>query len=328
MTEPTPDSQARAVLAWLARRAPDSDPGDDDALWLADFRARTTLLHDLGGDPPALHRVHHQCVGALPMRLYDPAPGPLPVLFHIHGGGAIAGSVDGHDTALRRLAADTGWRVAAPAYRRAPEARFPAMLDDLHAALLMLAARADIDPGRILLSGDSIGATLATTLARRLRDAGGPRIAGQLLLYPNTDLRRAADWPSRRAQDGNIIDAAGLERQIDLYLATPGQRHDPDASPILATDLAGLPPTLLVTCGCDPLRDEGEAYGRRLADAGVAVTHHRLAGTLHAVLQMGGHLDATTTLVRHVTAWLNRHFPGPAPSPGTARSATRHDRTA
>lgn len=308
MTEPHPDPQARAVLARLAALAPDSAPGSDDALWIADFRARTALLHDLGGDPPVLHRVHHHPVGALPMRLYDPAAGPLPTLFHIHGGGAIAGSVDGHDPALRRLAAHTGWRVAAPRYRLAPEAPFPAMLDDLHAALLALLERDDMDGMRVVLSGDSIGATLATTLARRLAQQGGPAVAGQLLLYPNTDLRRAADWPSRRTQDGNIIDAAGLERQIDLYLANPEQRADPDASPILATDLAGLPPTLLVTCACDPLRDEGEAYGTRLADAGVAVTHHRLAGTLHAVLQMAGHLDATTMLLDHVRTWLDDRF--------------------
>lgn len=245
--------------------------------------------------------------GRLAVHLYRPAEGRLPLLLHMHGGGAIAGSVDGHDACLRALAERTGWLVAAPLYRKAPEHRFPAQIEDGWRALTALASRADefgIDPARIVLSGDSIGGTFATTLAMRARDRGSPAICGQILLYPNTDLRRGAHYPSREREDGNIIARADLERQIDLYLVSEEQRNLPTASPILAPDLRGLPRALIVTCGADPLCDEGEAYGRRLAAAGVDVQSERFEGMIHAFLQMGGRIDATARLLDSVADWL------------------------
>ena len=307
------DPQARTILETIAKLAPDASAAaeTDDAAWLADFRYQTTLLKAFSGDPEPVHAITHLLVpsetGRLVIRLYRPKPGPLPLLLHIHGGGAIAGSIDGHDPALRALANRTGWLVAAPAYRLAPEHRFPAQLDDSRTALTGLVAQAaalDIDASRIVVSGDSIGGTLATALAARAIAENAPALSGQILLYPNTDLRSETDYPSRRSEDGNIIDAASLERQIDLYLASPDARTDPRASPILAEDLSALPPTLLVTCENDPLRDEGEAYGRRLREAGVAVDHHRFDGMIHAFLQCGGRVDATSRLLDRIAAWL------------------------
>ncbi|KQN15291.1 alpha/beta hydrolase [Sphingomonas aurantiaca] len=309
------DPQARTILETIAKLAPDaSDAAEtDDAAWLADFRYQTTLLKAFSGDPEPVHAITHLLVpsetGRLVIRLYRPKPGPLPLLLHIHGGGAIAGSIDGHDPALRALANRTGWLVAAPAYRLAPEHPFPAQLDDGWTALTALSARAKvlaIDPSRIVVSGDSIGGTLATALAARAVAENGPALHGQILLYPNTDLRRGADYPSRESEDGNIIDSESLERQIDLYLASDADRADPRVSPILADDLATLPPTMLVTCENDPLRDEGEAYGQRLREAGVAVDHRRIDGMIHAVLQMGGHTDATSRLLDRIAAWLEK----------------------
>lgn len=306
------DEQARTILDTIATLAPEADPDADDAHWLADFRYRTLLLRNFSGRPEPVMSITHLLLqteaGPLTVRLYRPGPGPLPLLLHMHGGGAIAGSIDGHDPALRALANRTGWLVAAPAYRLAPEHRFPAQLDDGWAALAGLVAQADaldIDVSRIVVSGDSIGGTLATALAARAAAENGATLLGQILLYPNTDLRRDADYPSRTSEDGNIIEATALERQIDLYLPSPDARSDPQASPILADGLAALPPTLLVTCENDPLRDEGEAYGRNLREAGVAVDHQRLVGMIHAVLQMGGHVDATSQLLDHIAAWLN-----------------------
>jgi len=305
------DRQARTILDTIATLAPDADPMANDAQWLADFRYQTALLKTFSGDPEPVHAIAHLLLpsetGPLVVRLYRPKPGPLPLLLHIHGGGAIAGSIDGHDPALRALANRTGWLVAAPAYRLAPEHRFPAQLDDSWTALTGLFAQAealDIDATRIVVSGDSIGGTLATVLAARAVAENGPALSGQILLYPNTDLRSDADYPSRKSEDGNIIDAASLERQIDLYLASPDARTDPRASPILAEDLSALPPTLLVTCENDPLRDEGEAYGRRLREAGVTVDHHRFDGMIHAFLQCGGRVDATSQALDRVAAWL------------------------
>lgn len=305
------DPQARAILDTIAALAPETDPNADDAQWLTDFRYQTLLLKTFSGDPEPVKAVTHVLLpsdaGSLVVRLYRPKPGTLPLLLHIHGGGAVAGSIDGHDPALRALANRTGWLVAAPAYRLAPEHRFPAQLDDSWTALTGLVAQADafdIDTSRIVVSGDSIGGTLATALAARTAAEGGPTLQGQILLYPNTDLRRNADYPSRKSEDGNIIDAASLERQIDLYLAAPEGRSDPRASPILAQDLAALPPTLLVTCENDPLRDEGEAYGKRLREAGVPVDHERFDGMIHALLQMGARIDATSRALDRIAAWL------------------------
>ncbi|WP_380778569.1 alpha/beta hydrolase [Sphingomonas sp. R86520] len=306
------DPQARAILDTITTLAPDAAPTADDARWLADFRYQTLLLKTFSGDPEPVEAITHILLpyegGALVVRLYRPKPGPLPLLLHIHGGGAVAGSIDGHDPALRALANRTGWLVAAPAYRLAPKHRFPAQLDDSWTALTGLVEQAhalDLDTSRIVVSGDSIGGTLATALAARTAAEGGPALRGQILLYPNTDLRRDADYPSRKSEDGNIIDAAALERQIDLYLASPEARSDPRASPILAQDLAALPPTLLVTCDNDPLRDEGEAYGRNLREAGVPVDHARFDGMIHAFLQMGGRVDATSQALDRIAAWLN-----------------------
>ncbi len=124
------------------------------------------------------------------------------------------------------------------------------------------------------------------------------------MIYPNTDLRRDADYPSRRSNDGIIIGMKGMERQIDLYLATPDDRTHPLASPILAETLAGLPPALLITCEADPLLDEGEALGARLAEAGVPLRRECFAGMIHAFLQMGGHIDATERLLTLIAEWL------------------------
>ncbi len=306
------DPQARTILDTIQTPAPDADPHADDAQWLADFRYQTALLKTFSGDPEPVHAITHLMLpsepGPLTVRLYRPKPGPLPLLLHIHGGGAIAGSIDGHDPALRALANRTGWLIAAPAYRLAPEHCFPAQLDDSWTTLQGLVAQADaldIDLSRIVVSGDSIGGTLATALASRAASEGGPALHGQILLYPNTDLRRDTAYPSRQSEDGNIIDAKSLERQIDLYLASDADRNDPRASPILAGDLAALPPTLLITCKNDPLRDEGEAYGQRMRDAGVIVDHDRFDGMIHAFLQMGGRMDATDRLLDRIARWLD-----------------------
>ena len=229
------------------------------------------------------------------------------MLLHIHGGGAIAGSVDGHDSALRALANRTGWLVAAPGYRLAPEHPFPAMLDDAWTALNWLADHGDeidIDTSQIVISGDSIGGALTAALTLMVRDQGGPALIGQIPIYPNTDLRRDAPYPSRARNDGIIIGLTMLERQVDLYLASPADRENPLASPILAQSLAGLPPALLITCECDPLLDEGEAYARRLIEAGVPVRLERFAGQIHAFLQMGGYLDDTERLLAMIAEWL------------------------
>lgn len=301
------DEQAKQVLARIAALSPTPATDPDDKHWLADFRNGVANLRSFGAPPEPVFSVSNIFADAVPVRLYRPKAGRLPLLLHIHGGGAIAGSVDGHDAPLRALANRTGWLVAAPGYRLAPEHPFPAMLVDIWTALIHLSAHADalgIDASRIVVSGDSIGGALTVALAMLVRDKKGPALAGQIPIYPNADMRRGAPHPSRTEKNGIIIGKVGMERQIDLYLRTEADRADPFASPLLAPSLAGLPPTLLVICGEDPLRDEGEALGKRLTDDGVPVRTDRFEGMIHAFLQMGGHIDATERLLTQIAEWL------------------------
>ncbi len=305
------DPQAQGVLDRLAALSPAAPADADDATWVANFRCGVALISTFAAPPEPVLRVEQRVIvgpgGALPLRLYRPAEGRLPVLLYLHGGGAVAGAVDIHDSPLRALANRSGWLVAAPDYRLAPDARFPAQVDDAAATLAWIAAEGDAigaDASRVVVAGDSIGGAFAAALALRSRD-GGPRLAGQILLYPNTDLRRDVDYPSRRSENGHIIEAAGLERQIELSLASKADRGSPLASPVLS-DGAGLAPTLVVTNECDPLRDEGEALAARWAPAGVQVEQHRFPGMIHAFMQMGAHIDAAERLFAMIADWLRR----------------------
>jgi acetyl esterase len=305
------DAQAKQVLDEIKALSPVGSSDASDEQWLANFRCQTALLTAFGGTPEPIKSVSHLILpradGALSVRLYRPREGRLPVIFHIRGGGGIAGTIDGHDTAMRALANRSGWLVAVPDYRLAPAHRFPSQLDDARYGLSELsenAADVGIDASRIVLSGDSIGGTIAAALAMQARQCSFA-IAGLILLYPNTDLRRDAKYPSRTGEDGNIIDIAGLERQISLYLASETDRDDPFASPILARDLEEIPPTILITGGADPLRDEGEAFVSLLRNAGVAVDHERFEGMIHAFLQMRGSLNASDVAIDRIAKWLS-----------------------
>ncbi len=305
------DLQAQAVLDRLAALAPVTPAETDDATWLANFRYGVALIASFAAPPEPVLRVEQRVIaggaGSMPVRLFRPIEGLLPVLLYLHGGGAVAGSVDGHDSPLRALANRSGWLVVAPDYRLAPAARFPAQVDDAEAALAWLVASAEAiggDATRVVIAGDSIGGAFAAALAAHARDSG-PALAGQILLYPNTDLRRDADYPSRRSENGRIIERAGLERQFDLSLANEADRDSALASPVLM-DCAGLPPTLLITNECDPLRDEGEALGRRMAEAGVTVTHRRFDGMIHAFMQMSAQINAAEELFALIADWLHR----------------------
>lgn len=195
---------------------------------------------------------------------------PLPAVLFCHGGGFVAGTLHGYDVPLRWLALRSGWQVVAVDYRLAPEHPYPAAPEDCMAALRFLAAGGlDADPTRLVVAGDSAGGLLATVLARRARDEKLP-LRRQVVLYPNIDLREDEPCPSRRAFDGTVIRIDELHRSLRLYLG----EHDrslPDISPLLAPDLHGLCPALLIINECDPLRDEAERYADRLQNAGVPV---------------------------------------------------------
>jgi acetyl esterase len=231
------------------------------------------------GEPVA--EVRDRRLDGVPVRIFRPeGEGPLPVVAYLHGGGWMMGTLDSYDSLLRALANASGAIVAGIDYRLSPEHRFPAALDDVLAAIRRLAADAgelDGDGGRLAVAGDSAGGNLAAVVARRLR--GELPLRAQVLVYPVIDA--AFDTPSYREYgDGHGLSAASMQRFWRLYLDGADPRH-PDASPLRAEDLAGLPPASVLTAEEDVLRDEGEAYADALRAAGVPTELVRWPGTIH-----------------------------------------------
>ena len=214
--------------------------------------------------------------GPLAARLYSPTvlpDGANPILLYFHGGGFYFGDLNTHDAICRVIAQNTPCLVLSVDYRLSPEHRFPAAFDDAYAGLQWIAAHAaeiGADPARIAVGGDSAGANLAAAACLATRERAGPRIAFQLLIYPWLDMVAAAK--SRRLfAKGYMLEA--MDFFTETYLGPGADPHDPLASPLRAKDLAGLPPAYILTAGYDPLRDEGDAYAKRLTQAGVTTTY-------------------------------------------------------
>ncbi|HMS78126.1 MAG TPA: alpha/beta hydrolase [Burkholderiaceae bacterium] len=249
------------------------------------------VVRDLSADGPA---------GPIPLRLYRPAAdGTLPVLVYFHGGGWVIGDLDTHDVLCRQLALGAGCAVVAVDYRMGPEHRFPAAVDDCLAATRWVGANAaalGVDPSRLAVGGDSAGGNLAAVVAIAARDAGGPPIAYQLLIYPATDQRRVAPSHTTNAQ-GYLLTADSMRYYHDHYIDDP--KHDLDwrASPLLAPDLSGLPPALVLVAGYDPLRDEGVQYAQKLTEAGVRTALVSFERQIHGFVPMGRALDEANEAV-------------------------------
>ncbi len=226
----------------------------------------------------------------LEYRLYRPAsPGPHPIVAYFHGGGWVLGSHTSDDALCRDLCAQSDAIFVSVNYRHAPEAKFPAAVDDGLAAVTWIAEHAEElggVPGQLAVAGWSAGANVATVACQQAQLAGGPTIVGQVLLNPATDA--AMDTGSYAANaDGYILTKGLMEWFWDHY-CDPADRHDPKASPLRADDLSGLPPAMIVTSQFDPLRDEGDAYAAALADAGVPVRHLQCEGQTHTSIGMVG----------------------------------------
>jgi acetyl esterase len=236
-------------------------------------------------------------VQAIPLRVYRPAgvadSRRLPVLVYFHGGGWVIGDLETHDVLCRQLTAEAGVSVIAVDYRVAPEHKFPAAVDDAWAATRWIAAHAadlGVDADRLAVGGDSAGGNLAAVVALLARDAGGPRIGLQILLYPVTDLASESQSYADLA-DGYMLTRDSMRWFRAQYLAKEEDAADWRVSPLRAPSLAGLPPALVLTAGYDPLRDEGEAYARRLREAGVSVDAVSFGGMIHGFLPMGRLID-------------------------------------
>lgn len=226
-------------------------------------------------------------VGDVPVRVYTPAEADAyGLLVYFHGGAFFLGSLDTHDHVARSLARETGLTVVSVDYRRAPEAPFPAGLDDCYAVVRWAAEHgADLgwDGSILALAGDSSGGTFVAAVAARAHDDGFDRITHQVMFYPSLDLDFDVErYPSLRENAvGYGLETAGLKPFNAFYLESGADPADPLVSPIKRQDLSGLPPALVVTAEHDPLRDEAELYGRRLQEAGVPTTVSRYAGANH-----------------------------------------------
>jgi len=230
--------------------------------------------------------------GPIPVRVHTPAGRPLGVVVHLHGGGHVTGTIDSYDGLTRRLANRIPATVVSVGYRRAPEHRCPAAVEDAEAVYRWVTDRVGVlapgSSGQVAVAGDSAGGNNTAVLARRLRDAGAPPPALQVLVYPPVDAvayRDRSTYPSYTecGQGFGLLYEDGLA-YWDHYLGPDGDPASPDASPMRAASLAGLPPAYVLTVEYDVLRDEGEAYAQALHAAGVPVRHRRWDGHLHGFL--------------------------------------------
>ena len=227
----------------------------------------------------------------MPVRLYTPLEPTGGTIAYFHGGGWVVGSIDSFDTACRALANASGATVASVGYRLAPEHPFPAALEDCVAVTRVL-------DQPVAVAGDSAGGNLAVGVARRLRD----QVDAMALIYPVTDA--GLNTPSMRDfKERYGLTAAGLQRYWNLYL-DGADGFQPDASPLRADDLAGLPPTYVLTAEFDVLRDEGEAFVGKLREAGVDVEHRRFDGTIHGFWRWMAATPKTREAIDAVGAWL------------------------
>jgi len=226
--------------------------------------------------------------GELAYRLYRPAtPGPHPIVVYFHGGGWVLGAHDSDDPMCRDLCKRADALIVSVNYRHAPEARFPAAADDGLAAVRWIAAHGEELGGRagpLVVAGWSAGGNIAAVTCQRARDAGGPAIAGQLLLTPVTDCDMTR--PSYVENAEGYVLTTSLMKWFWDYYAEPAARTDPKASPLRAKDLSKLPPAFVVTCEFDPLRDEGVAYAQALTAAGVPTRQLAARGHTHTSLTM------------------------------------------
>jgi acetyl esterase len=249
--------------------------------------------------------------GPIAVRIYTPREASaLPLLVFFHGGGFVVGGLNSHDEIARELAVAGDCIVVSVVYRLAPEHPFPAASDDSVAAVrwaVKHAGNIGADPSRVAVCGDSAGGNLAAVAALRLRDAGDPPLAAQLLIYPVTDLASPREGSMAETGEGFYITQDDMDFFFESYAGT-NDPADPHISPLHAASLANLPPALVVTGECDPLRDQGQAYAERLANAGVATELAHYDGAIHGFLTFPGEMGREA--VHHAGTWLKKMFAG------------------
>jgi acetyl esterase len=261
------------------------------------------------GVPPTreIPKVTDRDVAGTPVRVYEHGHAPTGLVVYFHGGAFCIGSIGLMDNVARELAHATGATVVSVEYRLAPEHPFPAGLDDCEAVTRWAIEHASdfgTSPDRVVVAGESAGGNLSAAVTLRLRGDAGTRIAGQVLMYPVVaDFARR--YPSKDEFDGLVINTKSTI-VAEAYLAGRDLYDDPFVAPLEAESLAGLPPAIVVLGGCDPLRDEGRLYARRLHDEGVAVEEMCCAGQPHGFINFG--FPAATDAFTRIGAFVRGVF--------------------
>ena len=322
----TLDPQMRAVLEMAASSgAPDLcdlPPQASRGLY-SQIMAATALPV---AEVDIAERTIEMAASALTLRVYTPRTprADRGVLLYLHGGGFVVGCPRDYDSVCSHLALQADCVVVQVDYRLAPEHPFPAAIDDAYATLVWLAANAaqfGVDANRIAIGGDSAGANLATVVCLLARDRQGPVPALQTLIYPVTALLPESFDSYRRFGSGFTLTTRATWHFTELYLGTRTPQADFRAAPLLAQDLGGLPPTLLLVAGLDVLRDEGVAYGERLIAAGNQVTLVEYSGLVHGFIGMGGAVMAARLALEQVAGALRLAFAA-SPAAGGAVAGT------
>ena len=252
-------------------------------------------------------------VTEVPVRIYTPAgTGPFPILIWCHGGGMVVGDLDTADPTARHLTAQTGCVTVSVDYRLAPETKFPGACDDCYAAAVWAsdnAASIQGDASRMAVGGDSAGGNLAAVVAQMARDRAHPNFALQLLVYPMTSLD--FETPSyRNNADGYLLTRDSMKWYWEQYLGTDEDAEHAYAVPSTARSFRDLPPALVITAEFDPLRDEGEAYAKKLEAAGVPTTCTRYDGMIHGFFGMTGTVDKSDQAVAEAAEAMKKAFAG------------------
>jgi acetyl esterase len=308
------DPTARVIIDAMEKSFPPLDPTISGTEMRRRVEAAAAKVMPAAHDPEPVGEVINQTVpgpaGDIPVRIYRPVvPGgqPVPLATFFHGGGFVLCDLDSHDGICRAICNAGPAVIVAVDYRRAPESRYPAAVDDCYAVTQWVSEHAESlggNPAQLAVIGDSAGGNLAAAVALMARDRGTPRLAHQVLIYP------MLDWNGDSASHRETGDEYYLRHEEVMYywgqyLADPSQGREPYASPSFATDFAGLAPALIATAEFDPLRDEGEAYADSLAAAGVSVIKHRYDGMFHSFFSFMGVLPAATELRDEVAAFLH-----------------------
>ena len=267
-------------------------------------------------DPPPIGEMRDLTApgpaGPISIRLYRARPGKAgdtqPALIYFHGGGWVIGGLDSHDGVCRGLANGADCTVLSVDYRLAPEHKFPAAVDDAVAATQWIAENSKqlgIDANRLAVGGDSAGGNLAAVVAQHARDRSAPKLRFQLLIYPACDMSMTLPSIAELAEQLPLTRST-MKWFVDLYLRDAADVGDWRASPLKAKSLTNLPPAYVLTAGCDPLRDEGEAYAAALKAAGVPVEAKRFDGQIHGFMTMGKFIPDADKAMNEMSAALKR----------------------